>query len=227
MRLLTHNIKKHVLFLIASGAIALVLYAGFRYDGWTWFSNQLHEHTHPALILGLFAVLPVVGFPISIFLILLGLRFGPFYGVALMAAVMPIHLLASFGLSHSFLRPWMEMIAAKRRLTIPRVPADRQLGFSFIFMAVPGLPYTMKNYLLALSGVPFRIFFPIGWGVNALLGVPFVILGGAATRWAIILPVALVFMAGGIFGIEQWIKKKINLTAYKNEWTMNIDKGGQ
>lgn len=196
---------------------AAAVYAGFKYPGWEWIIRQLHESTHPVLILGLFVVLPVLGFPISIFLILLGLRFGPWYGILFMLAGMPLHLLGSFGLSHSFLRPWMQRIAQKRAFTIPRVPEHRYIGFSFLFMVVPGLPYTLKNYMLALSGVPFPIFFLIGWGVNAILGLPFVILGGAATQWGIMLPATLVIFAALIYGIERWVRKKMAIDTEKGE----------
>ncbi|MEA2061735.1 MAG: VTT domain-containing protein [Thermodesulfobacteriota bacterium] len=226
MAFLNSKTAKQCLIGLMAVIILLVVFLGFKYHAWEWISRQLNENTHPVLILGLFAVLPVLGFPISIFLVLLGLRFGPWYGMLFMMAGMPLHLLATFGLSHSFLRPWMERFAQKKAFTIPRVPAHRQVEFSFIFMAVPGLPYTVKNYMLALSGVPFHIFFLMGWGVNALLGALFVILGGAATQWGIILPVILVIIAAVIYTIEQWANKKIKTMASEKQWTMDEKKGG-
>jgi hypothetical protein len=58
-------------------------------------TEVVNENTHPALLLTLFFRLPILGFPISIFLVLLGIRFGSTYGVVFMIAGMPIHLPAT------------------------------------------------------------------------------------------------------------------------------------
>ncbi|MDY6824958.1 MAG: hypothetical protein SWH68_14355 [Thermodesulfobacteriota bacterium] len=218
---------KQVFIVLLGIIIVAAVYAGFKHNGWQWISTQLHKNTHPALILGLFVALPIVGFPISIFLILLGFRFGPWWGMAVMAGGIPLHLLASFGLSHSYFRPLMERFAWKRGVSIPRVPENRHMEFSVIFMAVPGLPYAIKNYMLALSGVPFRIFLPIGWGINALLGAPFVIVGGAATRWGVILPAVLIVIIGIVYGIRRLAKRKLKTMSIETKWTSNNSKGDE
>ena len=50
------------------------------------------EETHPALFLLLFALLPIVGFPISVFLVLLGAKFGAWPGVLIMVTVLCFYL---------------------------------------------------------------------------------------------------------------------------------------
>jgi uncharacterized membrane protein YdjX (TVP38/TMEM64 family) len=66
-----------------------------------------------------------------------------------------------------------------------------------MFMAVPGLSYTIKNYLIALSGIEFRHYFPICWIINMLLGIPLIGLGGSASAMntaAVVLFVALLVL---------------------------------
>ncbi len=192
MTLFKHFRLKRILWplflLILAGAVYLII----KNNGWQWLSGHIHDKTHPVLLLAAFLILPMVGFPITVFLILLGIRFGPVYGLLIMSFGFAVHLLVTFGLSHSYIRPWLALLADRWHFTIPRLPAHRRLQFSFIFMAVPGLPYTVKNYLLALAGVPFLTYLVICWTVNSLMGVPFVVLSGAANRrWAVLLPVAL------------------------------------
>ena len=74
-------------------------------------------------------------------------------------------------------------------------------------MALPGLSYTLKNYLLPLSGLSFFPFLICGWLTQALLGIPFVVMGAAATQYSFIMLgiLALVYTALVLFG--KWIKK--------------------
>ena len=49
-------------------------------------------------------------------------------------------------------------------------------------MALPGLPYASKNYLLALAGLPLPLFLAIAWPIQALSGLPFLFLGRSAVN---------------------------------------------
>ena len=171
----TRTGKWIILSLIVLGLTGAV-YAGIVTGTWQWLTGLIQEKTHPALLLVTFLVLPVVGFPISVFLILLGIRFGPGYGLLIMWTGMGTHLLITFILSRSYIRPWLFLLADKWAFTVPRLPENRQILVSLLFMAVPGLPYTLKNYLLALAGVPFVTYFTVSWIANGLMGTPFVVL---------------------------------------------------
>ena len=205
------NILTIALITIIGLCLAAALYLLLDKDALRAIPEILNKNTHPALLLTLFVALPILGFPISIFLVLLGVRFGAIYGVLFMIAGMPIHLLASYAISNSFVRPWIEGLAQKRGFTIPKVPKDRQIWYSSLFMAVPGLPYTMKNYLLSLSGVPFHIFLIFGWLINSILGIPIVILGGAARKWNIGLLVILLVLVSLAYAWRYWVKKRLRV----------------
>ena len=45
--------------------------------------------------------------------------------------------------------------------------------------SIPVAPYAIKNFLLALAGIPFRIYLSMNWGCQAVLATPSVILGGS------------------------------------------------
>lgn len=171
-------------------------------------SETINRKTHPALLLSLYLVLPVFGFPISPFLILFGIKFGALLGNALVFAGLPLHLLGTYCLAQSVLGPWIQRLAEKHGFTVPQVPPHSSIWFSSMFMFFPGLPYFVKNYMLSLSGVPFFVYFLVGWSVNGIMGIPVVILGDAAGDWnLLILGIAvLVFMAIALARI--WIKKR-------------------
>jgi uncharacterized membrane protein YdjX (TVP38/TMEM64 family) len=65
------------------------------------------------------------------------------------------------------------------------MPENRQLGYGFLFMVVPGLSYALKNYLLPLSGIRFFPYMMCAWLTQGIMGIPFVIMGKALVHWDI------------------------------------------
>lgn len=146
---------------------------------WMYISGS---QVHPALILLSYAVLPAAGVPVTPFLILLGLQFGSVWGVVIMLATMPFHLAFSFWFTREVAGRWIKALADKTGTSIPRMPEDRQLGYGFLFMVIPGLSYALKNYLLPLSGIGFAPYLICGWLIQGAFGVPFVIMGRAVIQ---------------------------------------------
>ena len=173
-----------------------------------YVAHIINEQTHPALFILLFILLPIIGFPIIIFLVLLGIKFGIETGMLIMFLCMPIHLSSSFLLANNFFKPAIESYVNKKGYRLPQLSEDRYLWVGFVFMAVPGLSYTMKNYIFALSGTPFRYYFLIGVLVNSVMGIPFVIAGDAVVgKSFLLLTLVFLFLLGG-YGVSLWIKKQ-------------------
>ncbi|MBR9986795.1 MAG: VTT domain-containing protein [Desulfosarcina sp.] len=147
-------------------------------------------------------------FPITALLVLVGIRFDAVAGILIMFMVMPAHLLFSFFVVRTLFRSQLERFARKKKYAIFNIPADRQLGFAFVFMAVPGLPYAVKNYLLPISNIPFREYFLISWLVNSVMGIPFVMLGHAASKWNIQMILILIVLLGAAYFIAQQVRKR-------------------
>ncbi|HEM48583.1 MAG TPA: hypothetical protein ENO27_00095, partial [Caldithrix sp.] len=168
----------------------------------------INEQTHPTVFILLFIFLPIIGFPIILFLILLGIKFGIETGILIMFLCLPIHMVTSFLLANNFLRPVIENYAKKKGYRFPQMSESRLIWFSIVFMIVPGLSYTMKNYILALSGISFGHYFLIGCVVNSIMGLPFIIAGHAAAGKSLLLlaVIFLFFLAAYKFGML--IKKR-------------------
>ena len=137
----------------------------------------LEQNLSFGAFLALMTVLPVVGFPISAFLILGGIRFGIGWGLLAMVITFPIHLLAVDRVTRSVLRPRLEAFLRRRGYSLPGIPPHRRVLYTSIFTAVPSLPYAIKNYLLVLGGVPRRLCFGLVLPIHLAVGAPFVILG--------------------------------------------------
>lgn len=166
------------------------------------------ENSHPALVFGAFLVLPAIGFPVSPFLILIGLRFGSVAGIILMFCAMAAHLISAYWVTRRFFKNRFEALARKKNIDIPELPEKRRLIFGFVFMAVPGLSYTLKNHLLPLSGISFFPYFLCGWLIQGAMGAPFVVLGDAATRWSVPIFAALFALFLVVLIFRKWVRKK-------------------
>jgi len=207
------------LWLIAAivGTICLLalLYWLLHEEASVLMSYAVDEKTPPLLFIGLYIVLPLIGFPISPFLVLLGIKFGGWLGVLIMFAGMPLHLAVALFLSHSFLRSWLRKLFEKLDYRLPKIPANREAWFGFVFMAVPGLSYALKNYILALSGISKRIFLLSGFWVQGIMGVPLVILGDAAAEKHLFLLIGIVIVLLLLYAFIYHIRKRLKIDVSK------------
>lgn len=182
-------------------------------DAWPLIAHVMRflERDMPtALFIALFFILPLAGFPISLLLIAAGVKFGSAGGILAFSLTVPLHLLACFGLSHSLLRPVITAFLARRNIRMPIPLAEaRRLGWAAAFLAVPSVSYSIKNYLLALSGLPFRYYFGLGWIIHTLVGLPFIILGESASENVLLFFAGFILLSAAGYGVSRWIAGKV------------------
>ncbi len=167
-----------------------------------------NPEANPFLFLGLMATLPVIGFPISLFLLSAGIKFGVVWGLILSAVTMLVHLLISHLLARRLLSSPLSALFQRFGYQLPKVPRDRVALFTFVFVAVPGLPYALKNYSLVLAGVPFRHYLTIGWSVQWVMGIPFLGLGGAAAASDLAFLLGFFALLAAVFFLVRWVRKR-------------------
>jgi uncharacterized membrane protein YdjX (TVP38/TMEM64 family) len=117
------------------------------------------EEMHGALVFLLMALLPLVGFPASIIFVVAGAKFGSGWGLLAVSASIALNLLATYWICTSFLRRFVKSVFQKTKYRMPQVPEGEYVSITLLTVLVPGLPYSAKNYLLVLGGVPFKPYF--------------------------------------------------------------------
>lgn len=204
-------IKRTLWLLLPMVMVAAVAYVAIteKFDlVWTTIAD---EETHAVLFITLFLVLPVIGFPVSVFLLLLGVKFDMLNAALLAAGGMAIHIAACFPVANTILRPMIERTLQRTRYRLPQLPAKGFPWPGIAFMALPGLSYAMKNYLFSLSGVRFRTYFSIGWVVQTLLGLPLVIAGDVVRRGHMVCTILALVLLGAVYlahrGVRHWNRK--------------------
>jgi|LauGreDrversion4_1035100.scaffolds.fasta_scaffold08025_5 uncharacterized membrane protein YdjX (TVP38/TMEM64 family) len=133
-----------------------------------------------------FAVLPAVGFPVSIFPLAAGPIFVPVLGLPtvllLASACMAISMTISYGLARYVVRPWVTRLLGFLGYTIPVVPAAKHRMFTVLVRITPGPPYVFQSFLLGLAEVPFWIYLLISWVISTMNISLFIVFGDALAQ---------------------------------------------
>lgn len=143
------------LILFASAIVAVFTFTEFE---WATLQEKI-KGLNPLLLFLLMATLPVGGFSIGFVYLIAGAKFGPWWGGAIVAAATASHLLLTHWVTRSFLRAPLQRLLARRRHRSLEVRGDDHRAVALMASLVPGPPYFLRNYLLALSTIPLRTYF--------------------------------------------------------------------
>ena len=160
---------------------------------WLAYANREHmnwealvayaEELHALWFISGFLLLPLAGFPISLFLVVAGIRFGLAGGMALAAVGMIFHGYAAYYIAHGWFRNPVRRFLDKRGYAIPPVKARHRVWFTALFAALHGPPYVAKLYLLALTDIPRSIYVWIGGPVYIIFSLLPVAAGAAVAEF--------------------------------------------
>ncbi len=164
-----------LLTLAAALALGLLLALSGRVDWGGW--RQTMEGMARGPLLALVSVLPLFGFSISITYLVVGAVFGGWWGMAVVGGITAIHLVGSHWIAGSFLRRPLRRYLDRRKKKLPELPEGEEWAVALMTALVPGLPYFVRNYLLALSDIPLRTYFLICWPVYVLRSSLVIFLG--------------------------------------------------
>ena len=158
--------------------------------------------------LAAFCLLPLLGFPLTIFLVIAGLKFGIGWGMLLATIAIALHNLIAYGVTKSWAKVWVKRLFDRMEYEMPEIPSQHHVWFTAVFTFVPGLPYAIKLYGLALTNISFRHYFWIGWPIYAVSCILYVGLGDAASSLS--LGWFLGFVAAGIlltYVAKRWFQR--------------------
>jgi uncharacterized membrane protein YdjX (TVP38/TMEM64 family) len=168
---ITHLIVKHR-GKVAATLIILLLAGWFIWHHRADLSRETlvarGQELHAAWFIAAFCVLPVLGFPLSMLLLLAGVRFGLGGGMVLATAGTIFHHFAAFYLAHGSFRDSVRRRLERAGRKIPPIKEKHRIWFTALFAAIHGPPYAAKLYLLALTDVPFRVYLWAGAPVYIL-----------------------------------------------------------
>ena len=123
------------------------------------------------------ALLPLVGIPITPFYLAAGAVFEPLVSLTGVAVALGVNHLVAYALGRKTLRPVLEFLMRRRRVTLPEPGSRDSLYTALVIKLTPGPPFFLRSYLMAVAGIPLWIYFLVTWPLSMVYAVPATLLG--------------------------------------------------
>ena len=134
------------------------------------------QATHPLVFFCAMALLPIIGFPIAVFYIFAGLAFPWLTAWLLCAGALAVNMALAYLLGAYLLRDPIRQLVERRGHRIPELGPRGHFRLTFLIRALPGVPYPLQNYILALARTPFPLYMGVSWTVQATFAAGMIVL---------------------------------------------------
>ncbi|WOO39388.1 TVP38/TMEM64 family protein [Rubellicoccus peritrichatus] len=122
------------------------------------------------------ALLPLTGLPVVPFY----LASGAAHGLAVSLLGVGIALLINLSISYYAAR-WLQgpvgRLLARAGWKVPKVPEDQYVRFTILVRLTPGAPLMVQNYILGLTGTPFKTYILVSWCSEMLIATGYIVTG--------------------------------------------------
>jgi uncharacterized membrane protein YdjX (TVP38/TMEM64 family) len=171
--------------LIAATA-AIVLLAIFAVFALFHLRDVLHtiaewiESMGPLAFFTAMTLIPLAGVPITIFYLAAGAAFDPAVSILGTASALALNHLAAHALGGRALRPLFAFFLRRGRYTLPELGAPGSIYKALLIKLTPGLPFALRGYMMALSGIPLHVFLVVSWPISMAYAMPMILIGDSA-----------------------------------------------
>ena len=165
------------------------------------------EGVNTGWFFALLAVLPILGFPISLLQIVAGVKFGFWTGMSVTVGAITVHLIGAYLVGSGFLKGPVSRLLSRTRFRLPQLQGSEQSLLGFMVPLLPG-SYSAKNYLMVLGGVSLRTLLCVCLPVYAVRATSGIFLGDITGHLTPCLVALLV--VGKIVGVvfTVWVIKR-------------------
>lgn len=149
--------------------------------GIEWTVDFLADH--PVLLFLGIALLPAIGFPVSILCVVGGAVFGREHGILIGAGICVlgvwVNVIWMYFLSAYPMREIVSRMLAYLGYTIPVLSNKQGFRLTLVIRFTPGVPLMIQNYLLGVVRIPFKNYWPISLFQQGLYCGAIAITGGS------------------------------------------------
>jgi uncharacterized membrane protein YdjX (TVP38/TMEM64 family) len=140
----------------------------------------------PWVFFAAMAVLPLFGFPLAPFTLAAGPVFGPKLGVGVVivcaVAAVAANVTLAYWIAGRAMRPVVEWALRKAGRGLPVWPAKSHWELALALRVIPGTPFFLQSYLLALARVPLGTYLVVSIGVPTAYIAATILAGDALGR---------------------------------------------
>ncbi|MGE9291162.1 MAG: VTT domain-containing protein [Puniceicoccales bacterium] len=183
-------------------------------EGWRIGQELWSElGNHPVLLYALIVILPAFPIPQTPFLILAGMVYseplGGVLGAAVAASAVGLNILWSYFLTVGPLHALAEKFLSRFGYSVPKIPAEDHLKFSFLVRVTPVFPLCVQNYLLGLLKVPLHFYLLASWTTQVPLAFAVAFTAGAILEGnLIVVLVAVGVLLFLVIGLK-WLRRRL------------------
>lgn len=185
--------------LALGAALALIAAAVFAWDREAILAWK--ENASPALFFAAMSLLPAIGLPLTPFYVVAGATFGLPIGLLGSMLALSVNLSLCYVVAKLIPRARLERVLERFGAELPTFEqTGGAVRFSLLVKFTPGVPMLLKNYLVGLSGVPFKVYLWTSLVTSMLYAVPLMGLGSSLFEHSFrrIWPIALLVVAAGV-----------------------------
>lgn len=153
------------------------------------------------------ALLPLLGIPTTPLFVLAGATFDLATALIGCALAVAANLALSYWLARRWLRDWLAYLLARCEYELPNVSGQNTLAVLVLVRLTPGLPATLKNYLVALIDVPFSTYFAVSWVITLLYAVGLIVLGDSLSNASLVEAAVAVALLAAVSAGALWFFK--------------------
>ena len=192
---------KGMLAVAGAGGVALIVW-------WAWDRDLMARWRETASPLPFFvgmAIAPAFGVPLTPLFVLAGATFGRRIGLIGSGLALAANLILCYWIARSGLRRWLARLMRRFDYQLPDFEKDSKRAWRFTLMvkATPAIPQFVKNYGIAVAGVPFWLYFTSSMLISGAYGVALIVLGESLFRHegarSLVIAAAVVVPALGVW----------------------------
>ena len=158
------------------------------------------------------SLLPVAGFPIAAFYLFAGATFGFWEGWSYCIVSLAANMGISYFVARYCMRDALTALLTRAGYNLPALSESNEYRVTFLLRSVPGPPFPVQNYVLALMGVRFPVYFSISLLVQGAIAAGMVACGGVlpetVTIGHVLVGAALLSILVGMKLLLWWRKER-------------------
>lgn len=175
-----HRLKVGLAVIIGGVVVALMIQFGGSAFQWALRISDIaidwiRGAPLPLFYLGV-ALIPLAGLPVVPFY----LASGAAHGLEVSLVGVGIALFINLSISY-FLARWLQgpvgRLLARAGWKVPQVPEDQYVRFTILVRLTPGAPLMVQNYILGLTGTPFKTYILVSWLSEMLIATGYIVTG--------------------------------------------------
>lgn len=139
---------------------------------------ELKSEITPLTFVIAMSLAPAFGFSIALFYLLAGVTFNFWLGWGLCLLSLFVNMTVGYVMARYCFRELIVKVLRRRQFKLPEISELNQFRITFLIRALPGVPFTLQNWILGILNVPYLLYIIVSLATQGLIAAIVVKSGG-------------------------------------------------